>query len=81
MSRNTRKGCLRSTHGRARFFTVERSVDEVELLGTYPHPVQSRATVRYALPERQDVAVRLYDVLGRQAGTVVCAEEEGRRER
>jgi hypothetical protein len=58
--------------------TVERGVDEVQLLGTYPNPARQRATVRYALPEKQEVTVRLYDVLGRQVRTVVSDQKEGR---
>jgi hypothetical protein len=61
--------------------TVERSVDEVELLGTYPNPAQQRATVGYALPEEQKVSIRLYDVLGRQVRTVVSDTQEGRHQR
>jgi len=60
--------------------TVERGVQELELLGTYPNPARSQATVRYALPGTQDVTVRLYDVLGRQVRTVVSGEQEGRHE-
>jgi len=60
--------------------TVERGVQELELLGTYPNPAQSRATVRYALPEKQDATIRLYDVLGRRVRTVVSGEQEGRHE-
>ncbi|MFB6232130.1 MAG: T9SS type A sorting domain-containing protein [Salinibacter sp.] len=61
--------------------TVERSVKEVELLGTYPNPAQQRATVRYAVPERQDVKIYLYDILGRRVQTVVDGEREGRHKR
>ncbi|MFB6231976.1 MAG: FG-GAP-like repeat-containing protein [Salinibacter sp.] len=61
--------------------TVERGVTEVELLGTFPNPVQSRATLRYALPEKQEVTIRLYDVLGRRVRTLVQTETEGRHER
>jgi len=60
--------------------TVERGVDEVELLGTYPNPARQQATVRYALPERQEVSLRLYDVLGRQVRTVLSGEQTGRHE-
>ena len=60
--------------------TVERGVTEVQLLGTYPNPAGQQATLRYALPERQDVEVRLYDVLGRQVRTVVQGTKEGRQE-
>lgn len=61
--------------------TIERDVDEVQLLSTYPNPVRSQATVRYALPEKQEVSIRLYDVLGRRVRTVVRAEQGGRHER
>lgn len=60
--------------------TVERRVSQVELLGTFPNPAQNQATVRYALPGRQDVTIRLYDVLGRQVRTVVRSEQSGRHE-
>jgi len=60
--------------------TVERGVQELKLLGTYPNPARSRVTVRYALPEKQDVTVRLYDVLGRQVRTVVSGKQKGRHQ-
>ncbi|MFB6273688.1 MAG: FG-GAP-like repeat-containing protein [Salinibacter sp.] len=72
------------TDGSAQFsktVTVERGVTEVELLGTYPNPARSRATVRYALPKKQEVSLTLYDVLGREVRTVVRAEQSGRHER
>jgi hypothetical protein len=60
---------------------VERSpVERVELRGTYPNPARHRATIRYAVPERQDVTLRLYDVLGRRVRTVVRGEKQGRHE-
>ena len=61
--------------------TVERGVQELELLGTYPNPARQRAIVRYALPETQDATVRLYDMLGRRVRTVVSGEQEGRHQR
>jgi len=60
---------------------VERGVGEVELLGTYPNPARTQATLRYALPERQDVTIRLYDMLGREVRTVASGRQEGRHER
>lgn len=68
-----------STHI-SRKITVERRIDEVELLGTYPNPVREQATIRYAVPETKDVTVALYDVLGRPVRTVVRAERKGRHE-
>jgi len=61
--------------------TVKRGVDEVEILGTYPNPARGQATVRYALPERRNVSVRLYDALGREVRTLIRAEQKGRHER
>jgi hypothetical protein len=59
---------------------VERTVDEVELLGTYPNPARSQATVRFAVPERQNVTVQLYDMMGRRVRTVANGPQEGRTE-
>jgi hypothetical protein len=61
--------------------TVLRSaVEELRLLGTYPNPARSRATVRFAVPEGagEDVTLRLYDVLGRQVRTVRAGAKPGR---
>ncbi len=60
---------------------VERLPEQVELLGTYPNPAQSRATVRYAVPEQWEVRVHLYNVLGQRVRTVVDGKREGRHER
>ncbi len=58
--------------------TVHRAVTEVQLLGTYPNPARSQATVRYAVPDRQTVTLFLYDVLGRKLRTVTKEKKEGR---
>jgi hypothetical protein len=61
------------TSGRAsysRTVTVEREVNELELLETSPNPAQTRTTIRYALPDPQRVRLAFYDVLGRQVRTV-----------
>jgi hypothetical protein len=47
-----------------------RAPEEVQLLGTFPNPTHSQATVRYALPQREEVTIRVYDLLGRQVATV-----------
>jgi predicted outer membrane repeat protein len=58
--------------------TVARQVTQAELLPTYPNPVRSQATVRFAVPEQQDVRIDLYDLLGRRVQTVVDTDAEGR---
>ena len=71
------------TDGTAHFsddVIVERGVTDVQLLGTYPNPANRRATVRYALPDKQEVTLRLYDVLGRQVRTLVRKATEGPHE-
>jgi hypothetical protein len=64
------------------------SVESMQLLGTFPNPVQEKATVRYALPERQDpalgamqrVRMQVYDVLGRRVKTLSGEAEAGYHE-
>jgi hypothetical protein len=60
---------------------IERDVDALQLLGTYPNPASQRATVRYAVPEDVDGTVRihLYDIMGRRVQTVTRTTEAGRR--
>jgi hypothetical protein len=48
--------------------TIE--LDGAYQLSTYPNPVRERVTVKLAVKERQDVQVRLYDVLGRRVATL-----------
>lgn len=60
--------------------TVQRPVDAMRLLSPFPNPARRRATVRFALPERADVTLRLYDALGRQVRTLVDGRRGGRRE-
>ena len=59
---------------------ARRAVERVRLLGTYPNPVRSWATVRFAIPEgaSQDIMLRLYDVLGREVRTMAAPAEAGR---
>lgn len=49
-----------------------------ELLGTNPNPASQSATLRYAVPERRNIKIYLYDILGRRVQTVVDGEREGR---
>ena len=50
--------------------TATITMDEAYRLSTYPNPVRGRATVELAVKERQNVQVRLYDLLGRQVATL-----------
>jgi predicted outer membrane repeat protein len=56
--------------------------DGLELLGSFPNPARSQATVRFAVPEQTtgDVQLELYDLLGRQVKTLPAAEASGRVE-
>jgi hypothetical protein len=56
--------------------------DRLELLGSFPNPARSQATVRFAVPEQMtgDVQLELYDLLGRQVKTIPAAEASGRVE-
>ncbi|MFB6272222.1 MAG: FG-GAP-like repeat-containing protein [Salinibacter sp.] len=59
--------------------SVKRTISEPQLLGTYPNPARRQATLRYAIPERQEVTIHLYDVLGRRVKTIVDGKLEGRQ--
>ena len=61
--------------------TVQQTVEEVLLRAPFPNPARGQATVRFAVPERQDVTLRLYDVLGRRVATVAAGSREGRQEK
>jgi len=59
---------------------IERAVERPELRSILPNPARTQVTVRFAVPERQDVALELYDVLGRQVRTVSDGQVQGRQE-
>jgi len=59
---------------------VGRTVDEVELLGTFPNPARTQTTVQFAVPGQQKVALKLYDVMGREVRTLARGPQEGRTE-
>jgi hypothetical protein len=60
---------------------VERgAVTEPQLLGTFPNPARGHATVRFAVPEGQNVILRMYDVLGRKVRTLAEGKLEGRQD-
>lgn len=54
----------------SRAVTARIELDEAYKLSTYPNPVRERATVELTVEKRQDVQMAVYDVLGRQVGTV-----------
>jgi hypothetical protein len=55
------------------------SIAEPKLLGTYPNPAQTHATVRYAVPERAESArLDLFDLLGRRVASVATGLDAGR---
>ncbi len=64
--------------------TVRRgAVQQLRLLGTFPNPARTRATVRFAIPngpKKTAVRLVLYDVLGRQVRTVRTKATAGRHE-
>lgn len=58
--------------------TVERGINDVQLLPTAPNPVRRHVTVRYAVPEKQEVKIYLYDTLGRRVRTLTPSQQKGR---
>jgi glucose/arabinose dehydrogenase len=59
---------------------VRRKAGALALRPAAPNPARSRVVVRYAVPGRQEVRLRLYDVLGREVRTVVQGRRAGRQE-
>ncbi len=59
---------------------ARRTVEQVQLLGTFPNPAYQQTTIRFAIPDgsAQDVTLRLHDALGRQVRTVQTTAEAGR---
>ncbi len=54
--------------------------DEVTL-SSYPNPARQQGTVEYALPEKAEVTLRLYDVLGREVATIAQGRKTAGRHR
>jgi len=52
--------------------------DEVRLT-SYPNPMGRQGTVEYALPEAQEVTLKVYDVLGRQVATLAQGRKKAGR--
>jgi 5-hydroxyisourate hydrolase-like protein (transthyretin family) len=53
---------------------------QVRLKALYPNPARERAAVQFAVPQAQDVSLKLYDTLGRHVRTVLAGEKQGRHE-
>lgn len=45
---------------------ASRAIPEVPPTGVYPNPFRQQVTFRFTLPQRQQVQVKVYDLLGRQ---------------
>lgn len=49
--------------------------DEFELLQNYPNPFNPNTSISYQLPERTQVLIIVYDLLGREVATIVNEEK------
>ena len=56
--------------------TLSELPAEFHLLQNYPNPFNPQTTLRYDLPERSEVVLTIYDILGRQVRTLVQGVEE-----
>lgn len=45
-------------------------------LGHYPNPFDATTTIRFSLPKREHVALKVFDVLGREVATLAEGEWE-----
>ncbi|MCS4122861.1 T9SS type A sorting domain-containing protein [Salinibacter ruber] len=60
---------------------AEAVPEEVILQEPYPNPARGPVTLQYALPERREVRIAVYDVLGREVATLANGEKEAGRHR
>jgi polyhydroxybutyrate depolymerase len=49
---------------------------EYALSQNYPNPFNPTTTIKYALPQRSDVVVKIYNVLGKEVKTLIKDEQE-----
>jgi hypothetical protein len=55
--------------------------DQLSLHAPFPNPAQGQVTLRYALPSKTDVSIRVYDLLGRRVATLQRGPQDaGRKE-
>ena len=47
-----------------------------ELSQNYPNPFNSSTTIQYRLPERTNVSLKIYSVLGKEIKTIVHQQQE-----
>ena len=58
----------------------EQSVVPEEItITSYPNPTREQATIEYTLPEKADVRITVYDVLGRQVAVLKDSPQEAGR--
>ncbi len=44
--------------------------DQFALIGNYPNPFNSQTTIKYNLPQKSDIVLEIYDILGRKIEVV-----------
>jgi hypothetical protein len=69
----------RPLSGTAGRLQVRELPDDFRLGAPYPNPAREAATVSYALPEAERVAIAVYDLLGRRVATAADARKEAGR--
>ncbi|HMU44688.1 MAG TPA: T9SS type A sorting domain-containing protein, partial [Ignavibacteriaceae bacterium] len=48
------------------------------LFQNYPNPFNPKTTIEYEVPEKSNVTIKIYDILGREIKTLVDNEEKVR---
>ncbi|MBU0712867.1 CotH kinase family protein [bacterium] len=48
------------------------------LYQNYPNPFNSITNIRYGIPERSNVDIKIYDLLGREIITLICKDQDTR---